>query len=45
MMNAKITLSGDKYSTSELFMALPVKMTFFQRFWYCICNRYDDRIC
>lgn len=44
MMNAKTTLSGD-YSTNELYTAMPVKMTFFQRVWYCIFNRYDDRVC
>ena len=45
MMDTKTTLGGDKYFTSELHQAVPVRMTFFQRFWYCIFDRYDDRIC
>jgi hypothetical protein len=28
-----------------LYVAHPGELSFFQRVWFCIFNRYDDRVC
>jgi len=45
MMNTPLENRDIIYPDNDLYVAQPVELNFFQRVWFCIFNRYDERVC